>query len=188
MDGPTKKRLAKLLKKAQGGDPAALHSLCEELESCVRGYLRQQFRDSDVVDDLAQETYTRLLTNLLSIREPLKLRSFVTKIALHVTQDYFRQKYRRKETELEEESATPFELGASLNGASLQMDTSEVVLKQVDLERALVQLPKKARRILMMKVEGYKYEEIAAATGLTVSGVKMQVKRGLEQLRLTLSM
>ncbi len=95
------RKLADLLTKAQQGDQDALNLLCKELERHVRGYFWVKFRDNDLVDDLAQETYLRLLRNLTTIREPLKLRSFVAKVALHVTQDYFRGKYREKEEELE---------------------------------------------------------------------------------------
>ena len=40
-----------------------------------------------------------------------------------------------------------------------------------------------SRRILLMRADGYKYEEISAKTDLSVSGVKMQVKRNLAKLR-----
>ena len=51
------------------------------------------------------------------------------------------------------------------------------------MQKALAQLPEKSRHILTMKSNGYSYEEIAAETELSVSGVKMQVKRSIEQLK-----
>ena len=54
------------------------------------------------------------------------------------------------------------------------------------LERALAELPDKARQIILLRAEGHKYEEISAQVGLTVSGVKMQVKRNLEKLKTAL--
>jgi DNA-directed RNA polymerase specialized sigma24 family protein len=53
----------------------------------------------------------------------------------------------------------------------------------MDLRKALDQLPEQSRRILLMRADGYKYEEISAKTDLSVSGVKMQVKRNLAKLR-----
>ena len=38
-----------------------------------------------------------------------------------------------------------------------------------------------------MRADGYKYEEISAQTDLSVSGVKMQVKRNLDKLRSVLN-
>jgi RNA polymerase sigma-70 factor (ECF subfamily) len=180
------RELADLLTKAQRGDQNALNLLCKELEKQVRGYFWVKFRDNDLVDDLAQETYLRLLKSLSTIREPMKLRSFVAKVAVHVTQDYFRGKYREKEEELEPHlltvPASKGELGRGSGPAALD----DQAVQKVDLERALAELSDKARQIILLRAEGHKYEEISAQVGLTVSGVKMQVKRNLEKLKTAL--
>ena len=62
-------------------------------------------------------------------------------------------------------------------------DPAEVILRRLDLQKALEQLPEQSRRILLMRADGYKYEEISAETDMSVSGVKMQVKRNLAKLR-----
>jgi RNA polymerase sigma-70 factor (ECF subfamily) len=180
------KKLADLLRKAQQGDENALNLLCRELERHIRGYFWAKFRDNDIVDDLAQETYLRLLRNLTTIREPMKLISFVTKVALHVTQDYFREKYRAKEEELEPHLLTTPASGGELGSGSAQAELDDQAVRQVDLERALAELPDKARQIILLRAEGHKYEEISVQVGLTVSGVKMQVKRNLEKLKTAL--
>ncbi len=186
MKTQNKKNLARLLKEAQAGNSSSLHSLCKELEDYIRGYFQQQFKNNTIVDDLCQETYLRLLRNLLQIRDDMKLKSFVAKVALHVTQDHFRQKYRTKEENLEisyqneEESDTRLKLGVQSEITDSQSDS---IINKIDLQRALDRIPEKSRKILVMKSQGYRYEEISAEVGLTVSGVKMQIKRGLEQLR-----
>jgi len=180
------KKLADLLRKAQQGDQDALEVLCKELERPVRGFFWQKFRDNDIVDDLSQETYIRLLRNLTTIREPMKLRSFVTKVSIHVTQDYFRGKYREKEEELEPHVRTiPISEGV-LGRESRQVALDDQTVLKVDLERALSELSDRARQIILLRAEGHKYEEISAQVGMTVSGVKMQVKRNLEKLKTAL--
>jgi RNA polymerase sigma-70 factor (ECF subfamily) len=180
------KKLADLLRKAQQGDENALNLLCRELEGNIRGYFWTKFRDNDIVDDLSQETFIRLLRNLTTIREPMKLRSFVAKVALHVTQDYFREKYRAKEEELEPHLFTTSASEGGFDRGSGQAETDDQAVLNVDLERALAELPDKARQIIVLRAEGHKYEEISAQVGLTVSGVKMQVKRNLEKLKTAL--
>jgi RNA polymerase sigma factor (sigma-70 family) len=145
-----------------------------------------KFRDNDIVDDLSQETYLRLLKNLTTIREPMKLRSFVAKVALHVTQDYFRGKYREKEEELEPHLLTTPASESGLGHGSRETGHDNQTVRKVDLERAMAELPDKARQIILMRAEGHKYEEISAQVGLTVSGVKMQAKRNLEKLKTAL--
>ena len=49
---------------------------------------------------------------------------------------------------------------------------------RVDLERAIAALPYKARRVLVLRdVEGYKYDEIAKLTGVSLGTVKAQIHR-----------
>ena len=167
----TARRLAGLLKKATAGDEAALNALCQELEPTIQKYFWYRFQNPDIVEELCQETFVRFLKNLPNIRDRMSLRSFVIKVAIHVTQDYFRKKYRHPEEELDAETVA--------SGENL----SEALLRNMDLRKALDQLPEQSRRILLMRADGYKYEEISAKTDLSVSGVKMQVKRNLAKLR-----
>ena len=168
----TARRLADLLKKATAGDDTALNALCRELEPPIQKYFWSQFKNPDIVDELCQETFVRFLKNLPNIREHMSLRSFVIKVAIHVTQDYFRKKYRHPEEALDAEAVT--------SGGE---DPAEAILSRMDLQKALDQLPEQSRRILFMRADGYKYEEISAQTDMSVSGVKMQVKRNLAKLR-----
>jgi len=49
---------------------------------------------------------------------------------------------------------------------------------RVDLERAIAGLPRKAREVLVLRdVQGYKYDEIAQMTGVSLGTVKAQIHR-----------
>jgi RNA polymerase sigma-70 factor (ECF subfamily) len=49
---------------------------------------------------------------------------------------------------------------------------------RVDLERAIAGLPPKAREVLVLRdVQGYKYDEIATMTGVSLGTVKAQIHR-----------
>ncbi|HXV64893.1 MAG TPA: RNA polymerase sigma factor [Vicinamibacteria bacterium] len=167
--------LADLLRKARKGDDDALNSLCRELEPPIQRFFWQKFHDPDLVDELCQETFMRFLKNFPNIRDRMSLRGFVIKIAIHVTQDYFRKKYRQREEALEP------------NLLRQKGDPAGALQHRMDLRKALAKLPERSRRILLMRADGYNYEEISAKTQLSVSGVKMQVKRNLERLRSTLT-
>lgn len=185
------KNLAALLKKAQMGNKACLQELCRQLERYIRGFFSQRFQDESVVDDLCQETYLRLLRNILTIKNKIKLKNFVAKVAFHVMQDHFRQKYRKKEEQLEtsydgQRQSEIVLTTESRDGVLPQHHLDDHILVEIDLEQALNQLSEKSRKVLIMKSQGYNYEEISAEVGLSVSGVKMQVKRSIEQLRFSL--
>ncbi|MCG8607009.1 sigma-70 family RNA polymerase sigma factor, partial [bacterium] len=108
------------------------------------------------------------------------------KVALHVAQDHLRNKYRKKEEGLEIHYS-PFDNGEThLKEEPNVHQEDDRILDRVDLLQALQSLPERSREIIIMKGQGYNYEEIAAEMDLTVSGVKMQVKRSMETLRLSL--
>ena len=167
----TARLLAELLTKASAGDDVALNTLCGELGPPIRKYFWRRFQNPDVVEELCQETFIRFLKNFSNIRERMSLRGFIIKIAIHVSQDYLRKKYRHPEESLEVDEVTSVE------------DPAEVILRRLDLQKALEKLPEQSRCILLMRADGYKYEEISAETDMSVSGVKMQVKRNLAKLR-----
>ena len=75
---------------------------------------------------------------------------------------------------------------SKLKAAIADLHPDERILNKLDLDEALGQLPEKSRAIIMMKSRGYNYEEISSEMDLSVSGVKMQVKRSMEQLRAAL--
>ncbi len=183
MSKKTEIHLSNLLKSAQKGDKTALDILCRELENHMRGFFRQKFENQAIVDDLAQETYLRLLHSLTKIREPEKLRAFVTQIAVHVSQDYLREKYRKKEEEIESYKDSADEQFKKHDKTTESNDSSEKILENIDIHRALDLVSEKSRQILLLKINGYKYGEIAEMVGLSVSGVKMQVQRAVLQLK-----
>ena len=177
------KKLGKLLQQAQAGDQKALEELCKALEGFIRGYFQKRFPGKPFVDDLCQETYIRLLKNLPQIREETKLTAFVAKVAFHVMQDHFRQHYRRKEEALEKEFLGEGGEGGRLKAEPIGNPIDVQVLNRLDMDTAMQQLSERSREIMLLKSQGYKYQEIAEKVGLTISGVKMQVKRSMEQLR-----
>ena len=186
MSKSREQKLASLLQQALTGDRISLRELCHELKNDIHSYFQYKYREPELVDDLAQETFVRLLKSLPAVQEPLKLRSFVARVAVHVSHDYLRQKYRRREEAFSEQVEVATD-GHHILGREAISTSSESVLSRVDLERALAGLPEKTRAILLLKSEGYKYEEIAEELSLSVSGVKMQIKRSLEKLRASLS-
>jgi len=178
----SEKNITQLLKKAQAGDAAALQELCTELQQLMRWYFLGKFQDMEIVDDLSQETYLRFIKNISNIEEPLKIKSFILKVAFHVMQDHFRQKYRKNEN-LFGADLPQSEIKSALYGSADANTDSDYVLRKVDLEVALNKLPEKTQQVLRMKADGYRYEEIAQTLKLSVSGVKMQVKRGIVKLK-----
>ncbi len=179
---PTTEKLASLYLVYQKGEKNALENLCKALESIMRGYFRSKFSDASLVDDLCQETYLRLLNNLPTLKEPMKLKNFVLKVSYHVLQDYYREKYHQQEKFsnidiADDKQDTAFT--ENIHAHSPLANISETM----DIKKALAEFSEKTRKILLLKADGYKYEEIAVMLDISESSVKMQVKRGMEKLK-----
>jgi len=170
--------LIDLLIKAQSGDKIALEKLCKYSEEFIRNYFTYKFKDVNVVDDLCQETYSRLINSFVNIREPVKYKNFVLKTAFFVVQDFLRKKVKIHSKmdslyDLEDYKFSVYDVNASFD---------EHVISEIDLKNALKKLPPKSQLILKMQSEGYRYHEIANKLGLSESAIKMQVKRSLKKL------
>jgi len=176
--------LAQLFLRSQRGDKAALQHLCKELQGVIREVFQRKFRDKALIDDLCQETFVRFLHNIENVKEPSKLKGFACKVAFHVLQDHFRQKYRTQEDVVSLHDNI-MEDGAQPRSQPEAQDTESAarLVSTLDLEGAMKQLSPRSREIMVLKSQGFNYEEIAKEMNLSVSGVKMQVKRSLEFLR-----
>ncbi len=178
-----KEKLTRLLWRARKGDENALNLLCKEFEQLTRRYFQTKFSDPMVVDDLSQETYLRFLRNLPAINEPMKLQNFVVRVAFHVLQDHYRKKYRGKDDETFQEEIFDGARNPESGHYTTQYLSSEQLFDKLELDSAMTKLPQRTQQILLMKANGYHYEEIAEEMGISESGVKMQVQRGMEKLK-----
>lgn len=179
-----KEILVKILIKAQNGDRAALDNFCKISELLIRNYFIHKFRDNEIVNDLCQETYTRLVKSFTNIREPQKYKHFVLKTAFYVLQDFLRNKAKENQKIICFESMDE----VRVNEEGIYKSIDEQVLSNIDLKNALEKLPQKSQNIIKMHVQGYKYHEIAEKMRLSESAIKMQVKRSLQKLNDLLSM
>ncbi len=167
---PKPEAIEVLVHRARAGDPAARSALLEQLEPMLRGYFIRRAGFRDAVDDLVQNTLIRVDRSLNDLRDPGRLRAFTLKAALFELQDLYRGRYSSREVPLPDD-LPPARVDPPDSGRS------------IDLERALAGLSPHARRIMELKLMGYRYEEIAGMVESTEGAVKMQVKRAMERLR-----
>ncbi len=171
-----KKQLADLVLKALNGNRESLELLCHKAGQFMRSYFLRKFQDENVVDDLCQETYFRLLKSFKNIQEPTKFKNFVLKTSFHVLQDFLRDKIKNTNTFSNNENKYE-----TLDSRTLS--SSKQIIESVDIKSALSKLPEKSQLILKLNSEGFKYHEIATMVNLSESAVKMQVKRSLKKIK-----
>jgi RNA polymerase sigma-70 factor, ECF subfamily len=174
---------------AKEGREAAFRELVRRYERPVFSLVFRLVRDRDTAEDLAQETFVKVLNNIERYRPEFKFSSWLFKIANNVAIDHLRKRSvdtvsldgSRWATTTEEMQAT------SVRAA----DTSQSPLEELEsrelggaIERAIGSLrPEYRACILLRHVEDRSYEEIAATLDLPLGTVKTYIHRARHELR-----
>lgn len=162
-----------LVLAAREGDRAAFGGLYARYARMVHGILLTRVPPSDV-DDLVHDVFLRAMRRLGDLRDVSRFGPWVAAITRNRANDYHRQ--TRAVAAVTE---------------SLSEDESEVPASNTapDAEAALIlgfvrSLPETYRETLILRlVEGMTGPEIAARTGLTPGSVRVNLYRGMQQLR-----
>ena len=138
-------------------------------ESLVR-MLYRSTGDRDRAEDLAQEVFARALT-----APPENPRPWLFAVALNLVRDDGRRAVRqgRRLQLLKGESAT---------AADPPDDDYEREEKTRTVRAALDQLREVDREVLLLKAEGFDYDEIAATTGLAKGAIGTTLSRARKRL------
>ena len=151
-----------------------LHRQIEALIPRLRRYARALTRDPVAADDLVQESLTRALGKIHLWQEGTDLRAWLFTL-LHNQHVTFTRREARERGSIKLQSSC-------LSSALAPGQTARVQLR--DLDRAIAKLPEEQRSvILLVGLEGMRYDEAAAVTNLPVGTVRSRVARGRESLR-----
>jgi RNA polymerase sigma-70 factor (ECF subfamily) len=174
---------------AKDGREAAFRELIRRYERPVFSLIYRMVRDREAAEDLAQETFVKVLNHIDRYRPEFKFSSWLFKIANNVTIDHLRK--RQLDTvsiDGSPHAATAAEAEAtSLDLASrgeTPLDELEARELGTAIERAIAGLRPEYRACIMLRhVEGRSYEEIAATLDLPLGTVKTYIHRARHELR-----
>lgn len=166
-----------LVRAAQQGDRSAFGLLYARYARMVHGILLSRVPHSDV-DDLVQDVFLQALPRLHSLREVSKFPGWLAAIARNRAIDFHRRS--KPHDELLEETAP----GKTDPPAASTPPTSHSDAEARAALDAILSLPETYRETLILRlVEGMTGPEIAARTGLTHGSVRVNLHRGMQQLR-----
>jgi RNA polymerase sigma-70 factor (ECF subfamily) len=158
-----------LVRAARQGDRAAFARLYQRYAPMVHGVLLARVAP-EFVDDLLQDVFLKAMTQLRSLRQDDHFGGWIAAMARNRAVDHYRRS---------RESPAPeaLDLAAAPERASAQAEAATVLA-------ALQSLPDAYRETLTLRlVEGMSGPEIAARTGLTHDSVRVNLHRGMKQLR-----
>ena len=163
--------------------------LLRRYERPVFSLVFRMVRDRTVAEDLAQETFIKVLNHIDKYRPEFKFSSWLFKIANNVAIDHLR---RRQLNTISMDGSPNASTAAEIEASSFDIvDQSESALDELQsrelgtaIERAIASLrPEYRSCILLRHVEGRSYEEIAATLDLPLGTVKTFIHRARHQLR-----
>ena len=174
---------------AQRGREDAFRELVRRYERPVFSLIIRMVRDSATAEDLAQDTFIKVLNHIDKYRPEFKLSSWLFKIANNVAIDHLRR--RQVDTVSMSGSAhagTPAEVEATsfdvASGDESALDELQSKELGSAIEVAIARLrPEYRSCILLRHVEGRSYEEIAATLDLPLGTVKTYIHRARHELR-----
>lgn len=150
------------------------------LEKRLRAWLISRFPGRSDIDDVVQETYTRLLrsSDLMEIRHP---KSYFFATARNLTMDRVRKESR---SSLESLSELPEKGFSLLEDRSEQQDAESRDRKLDILEAAIQSLPERCREIIILrKQHKMSHDEIARQLGISKNTVNAHITQGMKKCR-----
>jgi RNA polymerase sigma-70 factor (ECF subfamily) len=157
-----------LVEEAQAGDVRAFEAVYHRTSDRVYAICLRMSGDADRASELVQDVFVRVWERLPSFRGESLFTTWLHRLTVNLVLQERRSRGRREAREL----GSP-DLERYARAAKRAMPGT-----RVDLERAIAKLPDKARRVLVLRdIEGYKYDEIATMTGVSLGTVKAQIHR-----------
>lgn len=163
-----------LVKRAQEGDALAFEGVYRANSGRIYALCLRMSSDAQHAEELTQDVFVRAWQKLHLFRGDSQFSTWLHRLAVNVVLQDRRSRGRRRSREVSSGDLEVY-------GAQA---VSAMPGTRVDLERAIAGLPKGAKTVLVLRdVQGYKYNEIAEITGVSLGTVKAQIHRARALVR-----
>lgn len=166
------------------GNNEAFDALVERHKTRVFSYICRTVKDTDLADDIFQETFVKVITTIKQGRyvENGRFQAWIVRIAHNLIIDY----YRQEKSENLQSTSTP---GINiLNKKELSDSTieDEIILSQIhtDVRRLILSLPSNQREVLLMRYyKDMSFKEIADATKVSINTALGRMRYAILNMR-----
>ena len=166
---------AMLVRRVLDGDTAAFTTLVDRHAAACTRFATRMLGNREDAEDATQETFLRAYRSLARYEERQAFRTWLFQILINRCRTAGVRRQRRHRMFLVDDNAIA---AASVRPAS---DAGDL---RAELQRVIDALDPDQREAFLLKhVEQLSYDEMATATGLGISALKMRVKRACERLQ-----
>jgi len=175
-------REARLVRRAQQGDPEAFAELYERYQPTIYTYIFYRVGDAEVAEDLTADVFVRLVEKIHTFQvQDRPLLSWLYAIARNLIIDRHRRLERAPSLPLEERLIAE-------DAESQPAQVAERTLTRECLAKAMRHLTEDQRQVILLKfVEDRSNAEVAAILAKTEGAVKALQHRALAALRRALN-
>lgn len=166
------------------GSQSSIEILIQRHKNKVFGYISMYIRDSNLAEDIFQETFLKVINSLRSgkYRDSGKFLSWVMRIAHNLIIDHFR---REKQSNVLSNDAYETDL---FNSKKLSDDNIEdnIVRSQIesDVRALLEELPDDQREVVVLRhYAGLSFKEIADQTNVSINTALGRMRYALINMR-----
>jgi RNA polymerase sigma-70 factor (ECF subfamily) len=164
-----------LVRRAREGDGRAFTALVDRHAPVCLRYATRMLGSVEDAEDVTQDSLYRAYRALASYEESTAFRTWLMAILINRCRSTLLYRSRREARVRVDD--------ARVMSASVDSGVDAMVDRQT-IEAALARLDPDLREAFLLKhVEQLTYDEMAEATGVGVSALKMRVKRACDQLR-----
>ena len=167
-----------LVRRALDGDGRAFTQLVDRHAGACLRYATRMLGNVEDAEDVTQDSLYRAYRALPSYEHATAFRTWLMAILINRCRSALLYRGRREQRV----RADPVRLELATVGPDV-----DGLIEREAIDRALASLDAELREAFLLKhVEQLTYEEMAEATGVGVSALKMRVKRACDRLRIAL--
>ena len=176
-----------LMTRCRNGDMSAFELLVIRYKDLIINYIHRCICDYHRAEDLAQETFIRVLRSARSYEPKCQFKNWIYLIATNLCRNEVRNRHRRKTAFLDDLVSD----GEDVNYSFLMRDVSylpdelyEKKEQQLMIQQTLNLLPENQRIALnLVTYQDLRYDEIAEIMNCSVSAVKSLIHRARQNMK-----
>jgi RNA polymerase sigma-70 factor (ECF subfamily) len=176
-----------VVRACQRGEPGALDALVRATYADVYALAFRLVRDRDEAADVTQEVFVRVMRSVVGFRGESAFGTWLHRVTVNTALTSLRKRSRRAQPGREAFGA-PGSVDTIVDPDAGPEERAERAELLARAEAAVAALPESSRTIVVLRdVEGLSTAEVAAATGLSETAVKVRLFRARERLRASLA-
>ncbi len=166
-----------IVQRLRGGDTEAFDAVHAAFHVRLFTFLVRLTRRRDLAEDLAEETWLRLVSHARRLRADTRFAPWLFTVARNLYVSYCRARA------LEEAYGGPLELWPAHPATVSPFDETAASELERRIERALARMPATAREVLLLVgVAGLEPSEAAVVCGVTPEALRQRLSRARAQL------